>query len=533
MSAAKDRTGEIKMMTCCKMKAKIIREYKGKVDVLFENGVIVRNRRYYDFNHGRINVYNYMNHTKEKYTTADGRLITILEYTDSKNVTVEVEGKGIFDKQKYCNVKAGKIVERQDNSLRALRMGEEKMMNCGEIGKIIGYENANDIDIIFPDGTIVYHKRYKAFDNGQIDHPGLKEETKKRRAEACNGRYKNLKNERIGTKRTMKCGMACTVIDYDTRKNITVEFEDGTKIYNANWGNFSNGAIQNSNLDNSYRTGNKKGERLGKRLMMNCGDFAKIIEYTDSNKMTVMFDDGNKVKNVSFRAFSNGEIINPKYPKNYTKILKAKKLHLGKKALMNCGQICEIIDYDGTMNITVKFEDGTIVKNKCLADFKSGSIGHPDIPVFKHVSFIEFVIVNALSQANFSRIRQEEYAKKGFGKKELDAFNEELSIGFEYDGAYWHKDMGKDLFKNKLCKDNDVFLIRLREKGLPDISDDNCRCFIRKNNKSYKDLENLLSEIISFINKKYNVNYNKNFNLEDSLDELRILWNQQYPKEKV
>jgi hypothetical protein len=54
-----------------------------------------------------------------------------------------------------------------------------------------------------------------------------------------------------------------------------------------------------------------------------------------------------------------------------------------------------------------------------------------------------------------------------FKKKEIDIFLQDFNIGLEYDGVYYHKNfLKKDLIKNKFLKDNNVILIRLREKPL-------------------------------------------------------------------
>ena len=56
-----------------------------------------------------------------------------------------------------------------------------------------------------------------------------------------------------------------------------------------------------------------------------------------------------------------------------------------------------------------------------------------------------------------------------FLKSELDVYIPSKRIGIEYDGVAWHKEMNKDISKNKLCHDNNVDLIRIREYGLPEV----------------------------------------------------------------
>ena len=51
------------------------------------------------------------------------------------------------------------------------RIGEIRYNNQNERMIIIAYRNANDIDIQFEDGVIVYNRSYDKFKIGRIKHP--------------------------------------------------------------------------------------------------------------------------------------------------------------------------------------------------------------------------------------------------------------------------------------------------------------------------------------------------------------------------
>ena len=51
------------------------------------------------------------------------------------------------------------------------------------------------------------------------------------------------------------------------------------------------------------------------------------------------------------------------------------------------GCIMEIIDYKNANNFTVRFEDGTIVKNNIMNNFKKGSIKNPNFPSVYNVGY--------------------------------------------------------------------------------------------------------------------------------------------------
>lgn len=61
---------------------------------------------------------------------------------------------------------------------------------------------------------------------------------------------------------------------------------------------------------------------------------------------------------------------------NY-KLKKVKENTIGLCNVMCNGENAKIIDYISSSNITVQFDDGTIVTNKNLVDFKRGNIGKP------------------------------------------------------------------------------------------------------------------------------------------------------------
>lgn len=52
-------------------------------------------------------------------------------------------------------------------------------------------------------------------------------------------------------------------------------------------------------------------------------------------------------------------------------------------------------------------------------------------------------------------------------KYEVDIYLPQVNVAIEYDGFFWHKEKSKyEKEKNQACIDNDIFLIRIREKGL-------------------------------------------------------------------
>ena len=57
------------------------------------------------------------------------------------------------------------------------------------------------------------------------------------------------------------------------------------------------------------------------------------------------------------------------------------------------------------------------------------------------------------------------YKSEDLKQKELDIFIPSLNVGIEYDGAYWHRSVEKDVEKDNLCSSLGIILIRIREAG--------------------------------------------------------------------
>ena len=83
---------------------------------------------------------------------------------------------------------------------------------------------------------------------------------------------------------------------------------------------------------------------------------------------------------------------------------------------------------------------------------------------------------------------------------ELDIFIPSRNIAVEYDGEAWHRSPKReknDIFKNDLCRNNEITLLRIREPKLPKI--ENCITSIREDSTSSKSLNTVIQKVLMFL----------------------------------
>ena len=126
----------------------------------------------------------------------------------------------------------------------------------------------------------------------------------------------DLKNDILGMKRMMNCGMEATCIAYRGTGDIDVQFADGTIVKNKRRNSFMQGGIQNPNmiikqtrLSNGAR---KNVSCLGEKRMMNCGMEATCIAYRRATDIDVQFEDGTIAYHKRKDHFISGGIAYPK-----------------------------------------------------------------------------------------------------------------------------------------------------------------------------------------------------------------------------
>ena len=109
----------------------------------------------------------------------------------------------------------------------------------------------------------------------------------------------NKEKERIG--QTFKCnnGECISIIEYKNRDNVLIKFEDNEDVKWVSYSNIKAGRVAKS-IDYSCRVGEERINIQGIKM--------KIIEYINSENITVEFDNGDIIKNKTYCNFKNGKI---------------------------------------------------------------------------------------------------------------------------------------------------------------------------------------------------------------------------------
>ncbi|USK82635.1 hypothetical protein LHV56_12475 [Peribacillus frigoritolerans] len=150
-----------------------------------------------------------------------------------------------------------------------------------------------------------------------------------------------------------------------------------------------------------------------------------------------------------------------------------------------------------------------LVSNRTRDDGNTGS-GCPQCSSELRISFPEKSIYFYL-KPNFENVLEniDNNYFSWLGKMSIDVYIPDLKLGVEYDGA-WHK-KETDLKKNKLCQDNDVTLIRVRDRRLPQLIDTSIDYTVENRNEA--DLESAIKFIFDYINKTYNFRFEINVDI--------------------
>ena len=103
-------------------------------------------------------------------------------------------------------------------------------------------------------------------------------------------------SERLGESKVMKCGLLCTIIEYNNYNNVIVEFENNNGTKKITYNQFLKGNVKP--IENI----------IGEVRIMNDGNECKVVEYKNKKNIIVEFTDTKERVKASYHNFKRGGI---------------------------------------------------------------------------------------------------------------------------------------------------------------------------------------------------------------------------------
>ena len=236
------RIGETSLSHYGQMMTLIEYRNSNDVDVQFEDGAIVQHKKYNKFKTGYIRNPNLHNDKPEDRIGESiiancGMRMTIVGYRRANDLDVQFDDGTIITNKAYNAFIKGQI--QNPNIMKTKRIGETNTATNGMKMTIIGYRNADDIDVQFEDGVIVEHSSYGCFKKHDVANPN------------CNGNDFHYYKE--GEEHLANCGIKMKIIKYHSNKDIDVKFETGFVRKRTRYYKITHGTVQH---DFPYKTKN-------------------------------------------------------------------------------------------------------------------------------------------------------------------------------------------------------------------------------------------------------------------------------------
>lgn len=395
---ARQRLHEKRMMNCGQ-ECEIIEYHSARnITVRFTDGTTISNREYKDFELGTIK------HPATQTTTKrderigarkkmnSGLFAVIKNYRGTKDVDVEFEIDGAITYHKsWYDFQRGKIAHPTIVPVahREVRLGETKEMNNGLLAEIVKYDGYADIDVKFLlDGAIVHNTSYKLFKQGSIAHPMIHSIFTLSIQEFAVGYYlKQLGFRKVKKGEWKDRGFGMMELDfYNEEHHLAIEVdgsvhnkdggferdlhknskckEFGIKLYRLR-----DQALKHLNDDNSINYILYRKNRIDGNLMIDCS--MELVSILKANNINLPDDDFIDFKRDFNKIMSEYKelVLNPR-----------KDVHVGERVYFESAkQYATLTVFRSSMSVDIVFDDGCEKLGVTYANFKKGSVRHPNV----------------------------------------------------------------------------------------------------------------------------------------------------------
>ena len=338
--------------------------YNDDIDVQFEDGSIREHKSYYAFKQGKIRNVNAVSVTTakenvgESNTALNGQTMKIIAWRGFHDIDVQFEDGTIVTQKRYDHFKHGYIVNPNCSNKTPdpkNRVGQTNKAKNGLMMTIETYRSATDLDVRFENGTLVQHRAYKEFMSGSIGCPGYGRYADKmskylgKQMMASNGQLmeiiggtdaKNLivrfedgtevkgittsvfnsghvvnpnytyrdveRNSYLGKTNVANNGLKMTIVAFRSSSDIDVQFEDGVKVCHKKLHHFNSGDIKHPQIVSGV-----KSDRVGETNISVCGLNMEILSYPRATDVTIKFETGYVAEHKIYHNFLTGKIGHP------------------------------------------------------------------------------------------------------------------------------------------------------------------------------------------------------------------------------
>lgn len=182
---------------------------------------------------------------------------------------------------------------------------------------------------------------------------------------------------RVGTKKPQVSGIVAEIVE-DEDDRLTVRYENGSYQTNVSYDLFIEGKLFCPVERENY---------LRKQFKQKNGLIAMIVAYRNQDDISVLLSNGVFIENVKYSTIEKGELM-----------LEGARGDSRRNAL---GMLATISKYRDRSNITVTFEDGSIVDNVTLDMFVEGDV-MPDY-IYKVGDQYRIGIISGITKARLSK----------------------------------------------------------------------------------------------------------------------------------
>lgn len=156
---------------------------------------------------------------------------------------------------------------------------------------------------------------------------------------------------------------------------------------------------------------------------------------------------------------------------------------------------------------------------KALVATRNSGTGCPQCQKNFHTSLPEQIVFFYVKQAFPDAVNG--YAIRSKGRhRSVDIYIPSISLAIEYDGSRWHKNVNRDLGKNLFLKEQGIQVVRLREKGCPNLEDDSYCITVEYTSSGYLYLTPGIIGVFNYINQQYGLSIAVPIDIESDFYEI-------------